>query len=108
MHNCYGPCNVEIHVGLATDDAIRDQEGDSAASVAGHEARYRRIDDRSEEWLVDINGKTVAIRVVQRGESEAGLAEAYAIVDSMHTEPADNALGFHLVFRLTTNDWDSG
>jgi hypothetical protein len=40
--------------------------------------------------------------------SEADLTEAHAIIASMYTEAQDNLYGFRLVFRLTTNDWDSG
>jgi hypothetical protein len=36
------------------------------------------------------------------------LAEAHAIIASMRTEFWTNGRGFRLVFRLTTDDWDSG
>ena len=69
---------------------------------------YRRIDARREEWIVDIDGTTIAIRLKAKpGTSEADLAEAYAIVGSMRTEPQNNDMGFELIFTLTTNDWDS-
>lgn len=42
------------------------------------------------------------------GASEASLAEAHAIIDSMRMEPWDNRLGFRLVFTITTDDWDPG
>lgn len=107
MHNCYGACDVEIHIGAVTGGGTRD-DGAAAVAVAGHEGTYRRLDAQNEEWTVDMHGTAVSIRVVQRGDSGAGLAEAHAIIDSMYPEPADNGLGFRLVFRLTTDDWDSG
>jgi hypothetical protein len=67
------------------------------------------VNPRLEEWLVDIEGSTYFIRIAaEPGTSDADLAEAHAIVDSMRTEPQDSDLGFRLVFRLATDDWDSG
>jgi hypothetical protein len=68
-----------------------------------------RDDARHQAWYVDIEGTTIAIRLTARPDtSEADLAEALAIIDSMRTEAMDTNLGFRLVFTLTTNDWDSG
>lgn len=108
MHNGYGSGNLEIRIDVvpAGSEAI---EGGSAATVAGHDAIHRRINDREEVWLVDIEGKTIAIHLTTEPDtSRAELAEAYAIIDSMRTEARDNGLGFRLVFRLATEDWDSG
>jgi hypothetical protein len=107
MHNGYGSGNLEIRIevvrGPPTDD------GATAVTVAGHSGMYRRIDAQQEEWIVDIEGTTIAIRFTARpGTSQAELAEAYAIIGSMRTEPQDTDLGFRLVFTLTTNNWDSG
>ena len=64
---------------------------------------------RRERWIVDAEGTRIAIQLTTRpGTSEAELDEANAIIDSMRTEAKDYRLGFMLVFRLTTNDWDSG
>ena len=38
----------------------------------------------------------------------AYLSEGHAIVDSMRAVPDDNGRGLSLIFRLKTNDWDSG
>ena len=98
--------DVEISVGTAggTISAL----GGVPVTVAGHDATYRRIDARLEEWLVDIEGMTYYIRLsAAPGTSQADLAEAHAIIDSMWTEPRNNDLGFRLVFRLTTTDWNS-
>jgi hypothetical protein len=108
MHNGYASGDVEIHVQVASDTPIP-SEGQSAVTIAGHEGVYRRVDAGSEEWVVGIQGTTLAIRLVARPDaSDADLAEAHAIIDSMRTEPRDTKLGFRLVFTLTTNDWDSG
>ena len=48
------------------------------------------------------------VEPAEPGTSEADLAEAHAIIDSMRTEANDSRYGFRLVFTITTNDWDSG
>lgn len=107
MHNGYGSGDVEITIGTAggTVSGL----GGTPVTVAGHDATYRRVDARREEWLVDIEGTTYYIRLLaEPGTSEADLAEAHDIIDSMRTEPRDNDLGFRVVFTLTTDEWDSG
>ena len=104
MHNGYGSGDVDITVGSAFATSIG-----RGVTVAGHDARYRRLDALREQWIVDIDGTFIAIQVIaEPGTSEADLAEAHAIIDSMRTQPRDNDLGFRLVFRLATGDWDSG
>jgi hypothetical protein len=77
------------------------------AVVAGQDGIYHRIDAQREEWIVDIEGATIAISLTaEPGTSEADLDEAHAIIDSMRTEPTET--GFRIVFTLTTDDWDSG
>ena len=67
------------------------------------------MDARQEEWVVEIEGRTIAIHLTARPDtSSADLADALGIIESMRTEPQDNGLGFRLVFTLTTSDWDSG
>jgi Tol biopolymer transport system component len=108
MHNGYGSGDVEIRLDVLPEETISD-DGATAVTVAGHDGIYRRIDTGREEWIVDIEGTTIAIRLTARpGTSQTDLADAYAIVESMRTEAQDNNLGFRLVFTLTTNDWDSG
>ena len=108
MHNVRESGHLEIRIdvvpaGLTIDD------GATAVTVAGHDGTYRRIDAQREEWTVDIEGTTIAIHLEARpGTSQADLAEAHAIVESMRYERQRNDLGFRLVFRLTTSDWDSG
>ena len=108
MHNGYGSGNVRISIELLPEGPIPD-DGANAVTVAGRDAVHRGTDARNEAWYVDIEGTTIAIRLTaQPDTSEADLAEAHAIIDSMRTEAVDNDLGFRLVFTLTTNGWDSG
>ena len=104
MHNGYGSGDLEIRLEVVSEGDT--PSGATAVTVAGHNGMYRRIDAQQEEWIVDIGGKTITIRFTARpGTSQAELAEAYAIIGSMRTEVPG---GFRLVFRLTTDDWDSG
>ena len=108
MHNGYASGDVRIFV-QPTSAALIPNEGETAVTVAGHDGLHRRIDARTEEWIVRIQGTTIAIRLEARpGASDADLAEANAVIDSMRTEPQDTKLGFRLVFTLKTSDWDSG
>jgi hypothetical protein len=108
MHNGYGSGDVEIRLDVMSGGPTSERRG-TAVTVAGHDGIYRRIGAGYEEWIVDIEGTTISIHLTaEPGTSEADLAEAHAIIDSMRTEPRDNDLGFRLVFTLTTNDWDSG
>ena len=118
MHNGYGSGDVDILVWETGDsrDFFDDvpvapvtDEGATAVTVAGHDGIHRRVDASREEWIVDIEGTTIVIRLkAEPGTSQADLAEAHAIIDSMRTEPVDNRFGFRLVFTLSTDDWDSG
>lgn len=108
MHNGYASGDVQIVV-EATSRSLLPRRGETAVTVAGHDGLHRRVDARTEEWIVGIQGTTIAIRLEARpGASDADRAEAHAIIDSMRTEPQDTKLGFRLVFRLMTDDWDSG
>jgi hypothetical protein len=106
MHNGYGSGEVDIRIVQVPEGGITD--GAAAATVAGHDGLHRRIDAQRKEWIVDIEGTTIAIRLnVRPAASQADLDDAHAIIGSMRTEPRDNDLGFRLVFTLTTNEWDS-
>jgi hypothetical protein len=107
MHNGYGSGNLEIRVEVVSDGAT--PSGGMAVSVAGHDGMHERIDAQHEQWIVDIEGTTIAIRfAAEPGTTQAELAEAYAIIGSMRTEAQDNPFGFRLIFTLATDDWDSG
>jgi hypothetical protein len=98
----HGICLEVVREGPISDD------GATAVTVAGHDGIYRGIDPRREEWIVDIDGTTIAISLTARlGTSQTDLSDAYAIIESMRTEAQDNRLGFRLLFTLTTNEWDS-
>ena len=102
---CHGEV---IFLEVVPEEAIPD-EGATAVTVAGHDALYRRIDAERGQWIVHIEGTTISIRLeAQPGTSPSDLADAYAILGSIRTQPQDNDLGFRLVFALTTNEWDSG
>jgi hypothetical protein len=108
MHNGYGSGDVEIRLEVVPEGTIS-ADGATAVTVAGHDGIYRRIDARREEWIVDIDGTTIAIRLTARpGTSQTDLSDAYAIIESMRTEAQDSVLGFRLLFTLATNEWDSG
>jgi hypothetical protein len=107
MHNGYGSGDVEIQItsqaaGLVTND------GAKPVVVAGYDGIYRRVEPGVEEWVADIEGTTVTIRMEAPGASADDLAEAHAIIDTLRAVPDDNGRGLSLIFRLTTNDWDSG
>ena len=106
MHNGYGSGDVEIRIGIELQRITPD--GGTAVTVAGHDGIYRRIGAGQEEWLVEIEGRTIAIRLTARpGTSQADLDDAYSIIGSIRDESQDRN-GIRLVFILSTDDWDSG
>ena len=108
MHNGYasGGVNIVVQVAPKRPDL---NDGQTVVTVAGHDALYRRTGPGTEEWIVGIQRATLAISLeAEPGASDADLAEAHAIIQSMRTETRDTKLGFRLVFTLMTNDWDSG
>jgi hypothetical protein len=108
MHNGYGSGDVEILFNVLAAKPTTD-ERTTSVTIAGHDGTYRRLDALREEWIVDIEGTLVSISLnAEPDASQADLAEAHAIIDSIRTEPSDNERGFRLVFTLSTNDWDSG
>ena len=108
MHNGYGTGDVEIRIAVDPSGPDTD-DGTTSVSVAGHDGTYRRIDAQQEEWIVDIEGTTIAIHLKARPDASlTDLAEAHAIIELMRTVPQDNNFGFRLVLPLTSNDWDSG
>ena len=107
MHNGYGSNDVEIRLMVSPAEPAA-TEGAVAVSVAD-EAIYRQLDPLREQWIAEIDGTTISITLnTKPGTSEADLAEAHAIIESFSYEPRNTRLGFRLVFRLTSNDWDSG
>ena len=104
MHNGYGSGDVEISF-VPPEAGVT---GDNV-TVAGHDGIYRKINDGLEEWIVEIDGTTIAIRLTARpNASQTDVADAHAIIELMRYEPQGNSLGFRLVFTLTNNEWDSG
>ena len=118
MHNGYGAGNVVITIQELPEEPAA--AGATAVTIAGHSGLYRRVVEPEpsiitlempglEEWVVDIEGVWVTIRLyAEPGASEANLADAHAIIDSLRYEPTTGARGFRLTFRLTNSEWDSG
>lgn len=108
MHNGYGSGAVRILFEVVPERPTID-DGATAVTIAGYDGIHQRIDAQGEEWIVDVEDTTIAIRLhAEPGASQADLDEAHAIIDSIRTEPRDTDLGFRLVFTLSTNHWDSG
>ena len=121
IHNGYKPGSGDVNIVIrGVPGRLIPHRGDTAVTVAGFEGSYRQfIGENSpaswmdglptEEWMVDIQGTTVTILVIEEARArESELAEAHDIVASIRMEPQDNELGFRLDFTLTTNTWDSG
>jgi hypothetical protein len=119
MHNGYGSGDVAITIKFAPESPV--VAGATEVTVAGHRGWYRRAVGsepslapfdmpRFEEWIVEIDGYWVAIILyAQPGTSDADLADAHAIIDSMRYEAGgEGAWGFKLLFTLTNAEWDSG
>ena len=127
MHNGYAPGSGDVNITLeGVPGQLIPHRGECAVTVAGYEGTYRRFigkqeavggatrgmigrDDPAEEWMVDIQGTTVTILLhAGPAATEAELAEAHEIIESIRMDPQDNDLGFRLILTLTTNTWDSG
>jgi hypothetical protein len=108
VHNGYGSGDVNLTIGrLSGAPDVKDWW--TTTTIAGHEGWYRRTSARREEWIVEIEGTTIAVRLwTEPGTSRAELDEAHAMIDSMRTQSRRSQMGFRLVFTLTTDDWDSG
>jgi hypothetical protein len=113
MHNPTGASAVEISFNLKGPGPTVPLS-EAVVTVAGSAAMYRELPavgsagDIREEWIVDINGTTVSIRLrAHAGTTETELAEAHAVVDSIRSEPQKDDPGFVLIFTLP-NGWDSG
>jgi hypothetical protein len=83
------------------------------AVVAGYEGTYRKqpvgppTGARDEVWVVGIEVTMITIAVsAETGVTEAELAEAHAIVESVRTEPWETQAGFRMIFTLPPG-WDS-
>jgi hypothetical protein len=121
MHDASGPGNAAITIDELPEKPVA--AGATVVTIAGHSGLYRRVVEPEpsfaldfklgfEEWIVEIDGVVVAIRLYAKpGTSEADLADAHAIIDSMRYELRETGQptqGFRLVFTLTTGYWDSG
>jgi hypothetical protein len=118
MHNAYEPGSGDISIvvdGVA--DHIRPHEGTSV-TVFGFEGSYLRYTGdpttggpraSCEQWMVDIQGTTVTIKLCARPGAPADeIAEAHEIIESIRVESGSSDSGIRLILTLTTNTWDSG
>jgi hypothetical protein len=118
MHNAYKPGTGDISIVIGGDAGTIEPHEGTSVSVFGYEGSYLRSTGDTttggpraecEQWMVDIRGTTVTVRLCARPRAPADeIVEAHAIIESMRVEPQDSDLGFQLVFTLTTNTWDSG
>jgi hypothetical protein len=68
----------------------------------------RVADVRLQAWRLDVGDSRVVVVVKSFPHTPPSLvAEAEAVVESIRVEPADNILGYRLVFELP-GGWDSG
>jgi hypothetical protein len=126
-----GTCSASAHGGLMHNGDVTitidvDTEvpvlGDFVeATIAGRYGWYRRVAEPqpsswldpyrlAEEWVFQTDGVWVAVRLwAKPNPSDAGLADAHAIIDSLRYEHTGRPTrGFRLIFTLTNGDWDSG
>ena len=118
MHNGYKPGSGHAYIFIQGDAGqLIPHRGETPVTVFGYQGTYRRFTGKTsgqrgpvEEWMVDIQGTTVTVSLVDEepGARDSELAEAHEMIESIRVEPQDNALGFRLLFTLTTNTWDSG
>jgi hypothetical protein len=111
MHNVtHAGTPVEISCGEA-DEAWAILVGDIASASGDLDGRFvgrpvHVADTRVQAWLLDLDGKRVAILVKSFTDSDPALvAEAEAIIESIRAEPTES--GHRLVYRLLEG-WDSG
>jgi hypothetical protein len=109
MHNGYGTGDVEIALELLPRPVVPEEgKNPTYHEIAGHWALYRRADTGHEEWDIDLDGRTLAIRLTARpGTSQGDLDDAHAIIESMRYDPEDSTLGFRLTFILSNDEWNS-
>lgn len=110
VHN---PTVTGVGVELSISSAAGATEPKSVpAVIAGFEGTHRQLPGdangvRTEVWVVDIEGTKITISVsAQPDVTEAELAEAHTIVESIRTEPWETQAGFRMIFTLPAG-WDS-
>jgi hypothetical protein len=118
MHNATGAGSGDMSIVVdGRYDHIQPHVG-SPVTIFGYEGSYRRHIgtrnhtggrwDSCEQWMVDIQGTTITIKLCSKRGAPAGeIAEAHEIIESIRVENR-NSTHFRLLFTLTTNTWDSG
>jgi len=117
IHNAYPPGEGDVAIFIDGDAGHIEPHEGAPVTVFGYEGNYLpsaegfrslRMEE-CEEWMVDIQGTTVTIRLCTRPEApRTEVAEAREVIESIRVEPVDNDLGFRLILTLTTGTWDSG
>lgn len=113
MHNGYGSDDIYFRFVAIPWPSTDNRYQGTAVTVAGRDGLYRRVDELNEQWIVLLGDWAIIVRLeAEPDTSQTDLDEAYAIIDSMRTEPKDQpkdyAIPYRLVFTLTTDNWDSG
>jgi hypothetical protein len=115
MHKSGGAAgtSVEISMKALLDEGYGPGLYDISNPYVGDERPYpetpERISDvRMQLWVMDLDGTRVGIAIKSYpGTSAELLAEAEAVVQSMHPEPIPGSTGRRVVFTLL-DGWDSG
>jgi hypothetical protein len=102
MHN---PDAESIGVSITFQSSAARGSGPTAVTVDGYEGTYEQLPVvdgiRTELWKVDIEDSRVVITVqAQPSSTEAELAEAHAIIESIRIERSETPAGFRLIFTL--------
>ena len=108
------PNDVGVGVSITfSKSATAYQNGPSAVNIAGYDGTYQELPIgpdgiRTQVWIVDMGGTRVTITLeAQPSTTAAELAEAQAIIESIHREPAPTGGSWRLTFALPAG-WDSG
>jgi hypothetical protein len=113
MHNGYQQGQGEFTLWINGRADAGYPDGTTSTTVAGHPASYQVLPtgadgSRTELWIISIDGQRVTISLSSGANAtDAQLAEAHAIIESMRSELKDSAPGYVLTFWLPWG-WDSG
>jgi hypothetical protein len=99
------PNAESIGVLIQFRSSTRRESGPIAVTVDGYQGTYEQLPVvagiRTELWKVDIEDSRVVITVqAQPSSTEAELAEAHAIIESIRIERSETPAGFRLIFTL--------
>jgi hypothetical protein len=110
MHDVAGPVEITFDT---LDEPYELPVETIAVAGADLGGRYPAVpelvaDVRLQAWRLDVGDSRVVVVVKSFPHTPPALvAEAEAVVESIRVEPAENILGYRLVFELP-GGWDSG